>query len=470
MPNNLPRDLDEGLDPELKCLSTSSLEDRINIFEDRYAKISRDRNHMQLEKDMITRFYDIAKQEVRQVEAQIIDKDRDMDSIQLNHRVQIKVHENSIHRLAYNHKDAWRSATQERDAAIQDDRESHSERARSMNHERLDISRDRWKQQLKGEEGVEMIRSGFAKNLRRLRESFERRQEDMQAQYERQVEELKADLELEQRVNKHRIEEMKNTHINALLIDHQASFNEVKSYKINQTRDMLELIKTLRSDIHELKEQKQSDQKEMQRLALENRELVLPLEETQKRQRQLEESLKRFPNDKMALQNRQAQCKRLEESFAEAMKRYRVTEEAYRRAEHDRDDHYCRIHKVVRETKRKTQLAKNTVLEKKLEKLTSLSEEKQAQLSEVILTAKLDPAIVAYVTHKLQNITKASNAKIKESQYQLHEATTLYSETIRVCEAKLLALGIQPEETSFEELPPSPMMSTMPTRLVARAR
>merc|ERR1711920_1142709 len=221
----------------------------------------------------------------------------------------------------------------------------------------------------------------------------------LEAQYEEQVNELKVDLELKRKVEIHEIEERKNQHINELLFNHQEAFDEIKAYYNDITHDNLLLIKSLKDEIQEMKEREKKNQKRMALLTQENKDLSEPLAKKLEEQRELEEKLKSFSKDKMALKNLKAHYKQLEEHSTEAKQEYRATEEKYRKLEKERDDLYRRFQKAVREIQRKAELGKNSVLEKKIEQLQMQYDEKQAQLTEVLTAAKLDPAIVASVTN-----------------------------------------------------------------------
>merc|ERR1711933_463492 len=140
----------------------------------------------------------------------------------------------------------------------------------------------------------------------------------------------------------------------------------------------------------------------------------------------------------------------------------------HRKLEKERDDLSRRFQKAVREIQRKAELGKNAVLEKKLDVLVAQFDEKQAQLTEVLTAAKLDPTVVTSVTKKLEQVLGAKNRQIKDLQYQVHQCTKAYNDTIRVYEAKLPAVGIDPEEIGFE--PIQTATSLMPARLVTKVK
>merc|ERR1712188_161954 len=147
----------------------------------------------------------------------------------------------------------------------------------------------------------------------------------------------------------------------------------------------------------------------------------------------------------------------------EAKQEYRSLEEKFLRTEKERDDLYRRFQKGVREIQRKAEF-KNVVLEKKLDLCTGQFHEKQAHLSEVLQAAKLDPAVVASVTKNLEHVLGTKNRLIKDLQYQVHQCTKCYNDTIRVYEQKLPVNGIPAEEIGFE--PIQTATSLMPAGLV----
>uniref|UniRef100_A0A7S1WX03 Growth arrest-specific protein 8 domain-containing protein n=1 Tax=Alexandrium catenella TaxID=2925 RepID=A0A7S1WX03_ALECA len=457
---------EEVIPPDLKDLLVPALKERIDAFMYRFNQAAKLRNNMQLEKDMVNQFYDITKTEVKQIEAELDNMDRQMEMLERDHKVHIKVHEQKVQNLEYEHKESRRQVGDSADMAVQKEREVHTDGVLDMNKEKLEIKRELKERRLENEDGVKRISQGFAKSLLKLRDQFENNHRALQEQYEEQVEQLKVDLELNRKVEIHEIEERKNQHINELMLNHQDAFDEIKAYYNDITFDNLNLIKSLRDDIQEMKEREKKNQKKMTYLTQENKELSDPLAKRLEKQRELEEQLKSYTKDKMALKNLKAHFKQLEEKTSEAKQEYRTTEEKFRKLEKERDDLYRRFQKAVRETQRRAELGKNSVLERKLELLTAQLDEKQAQLTEVLNAAHLDPTVVASVTKKLEQVLGSKNRQIKDLQYQVHQCTKAYNDTIKVYESRLPTLGIDPEEIGFE--PIQSATSYMPARLVTK--
>ena len=64
------------------------------------------------------------------------------------------------------------------------------------------------------------------------------------AKYDNKMMMLRKELELRTKVQVHELEERMNQHINDLMSNHQASFQEMKAYYNDVTRENIELIKT----------------------------------------------------------------------------------------------------------------------------------------------------------------------------------------------------------------------------------
>merc|ERR1719383_20020 len=350
--------------------------------------------------------------------------------------------------------------------AIQRGDEMHVDEGAYMHREKQDLKRDFRDQQLANEDSVEMMSQNFEKNLIKLREHFEENHKKLEMQYDDQVEHLKVDLELRRKVEIHEIEERKNRHINELLVNHQQAFDEIKAYYNEITHDKLQLIRSLKDEIQTMREREKKNKKTMDRLTEENKELNGPLADKLVEQRDLEFKLRSYAKDKLALKNLRFHHKHLEEHSTEAKTEYRATEERYRKVEKERDDLFRRYQKALQEIQRKAELGKNIVLEKKLEHLTMQYDEKQTQLHEVLATAKLDPSVVSDVTKKLEQVLSAKNRQIKDLQYQVHQSTKAFNDTILVYEVKLPSLGIEPEEIGFEAIQTA--TSVMPARLVTK--
>jgi len=190
-------EVEEDIPGDLKELSQPMLKDRIEAFHYRLNKAMKERNYMQLEKDMVNRFYEITKQEVKQIEAELLNMDRQMEMLERDHRVHIKVHEQKVQNLEYEHKNGKRQVTQEGEMSIQKERDIHTDNVVRMNREKMDIKAELERTRLANVEDVGVLNKRFRSQLEKLRQTFEQNHRQLESQYEEQVQQLRRLCQIE---------------------------------------------------------------------------------------------------------------------------------------------------------------------------------------------------------------------------------------------------------------------------------
>ena len=88
---------------------------------------------------------------------------------------------------------------------------------------------------------------------------------------------LRDDLELRRKQDLQETEERKNAHIRELMRKHRQAFNEIKNYYHDITSTTMDLIKTLKEDVAEMKKKEALNEKLMYEISTENKRLSEPL-------------------------------------------------------------------------------------------------------------------------------------------------------------------------------------------------
>ena len=114
----------------------------------------------------------------------------------------------------------------------------------------------------------------------------------------------------------------------------------------------------------------------------------------------------------------------------------------------ERDELYTSFQTALYDVQQKTGF-KNLLLEKKLEAAGEDLEKKEAQLSEVLATAQLEPSVVGNVNQHLEGLVEAKDASIRELQSELQRVTGAHNRLLRKLEAKLGEYGVPAEELGF---------------------
>lgn len=100
---------------------------------------------------------------------------------------------------------------------------------------------------------------------------------ELQNKYEKQMKMVRDDLELQRKQELHQTEERKNAHIRELMRKHRNAFTEIKNYYNDITSNNLDLIKTLKEDVADMKKKEALNEKLMYEISNENKRLSEPL-------------------------------------------------------------------------------------------------------------------------------------------------------------------------------------------------
>merc|ERR1719502_949772 len=256
---------------------------------------------------------------------------------------------------------------------------------------------------------------------------------------------LREDLDLRRKMEILEIEERKNNHINELMKKHEKAFGEIKNYYNDITHNNLDLIRSLKEEVAEM------NKKLMFEIAQENKKLSEPLTRALKEVEKLRHELANYQKDKMSLQNAKSRLHVLETQLRDLTWEHEVLEQRFHHVEKERDELYEKFESTIYDVQQKSGF-KNILLERKLQAINESLEKKEAQLSEVLAAANLDPNMLGAVSKKLDDVLDAKNGAIKDLQYELARVTKAHNDVIRVYESKLTEFGIPVEELGFRPL------------------
>lgn len=410
-----------------------------------------ERNYFQLERDKINTFWEISKKELEDRKAELRNKDREMEELEERHQVEIKVYKQKVKHLLYEHQNNVSQLKEEQERALKLQLEEHRLRESESKKDKRSLKLELKELELAHEDAIRELKQENDKNVTKLRQQYEREVKELQLKYELKMKLLREDLELRRKVEILEIEERKNNHINELMKKHEKAFGEIKNYYNDITHNNLDLIRSLKEEVAEMKKKEISNEKLMFEIAQENKKLSEPLTRALKEVEKLRHELANYQKDKMSLQNAKSRLHVLETQLRDLTWEHEVLEQRFHHVEKERDELYDKFESTIYDVQQKSGF-KNILLERKLQAINESLEKKESQLSEVIHAANLDPNLLGTVSKKLDDVLDAKNGAIKDLQYELARVTKAHNDVIRVYESKLTEFGIPVEELGFRPL------------------
>uniref|UniRef100_A0A7S0URD1 Growth arrest-specific protein 8 domain-containing protein n=1 Tax=Polytomella parva TaxID=51329 RepID=A0A7S0URD1_9CHLO len=436
---------------DIEGASIEELNQKLSNLEKEKNKEEEYRNYMQLERDKINAFWEITKKDLEDRKAELRNKDREMEEMEERHQVEIKVYKQKVKHLLYEHQNNITTLKSDGELALKLQQDEFRKRETELFKDKRDLKLELKEQELAHQDIIRQLKLEHAKEITKLRQEFELQARELQQKYEKKMKMLRDDLELRRKQEIHEIEERKNTHINELMKKHERAFAEIKNYYNDITHNNLDLIKTLKEDVAEMKKREAQNEKLMYEIAQENKRLSEPLTKALKEVETLRQHLANYEKDKLSLQQTKARLATAEKMVKNLEWENEVLGQRFSKIQTERDDLYERFESSVYDVQQKTGL-KSMLLEKKLETLQDAYELKEAQLAEVLTAANLDPGTLASINKRLEEVLANKNQVITALQYDIAKVSKAHNDLIRVYEAKLAEFGIPVDELGFRPL------------------
>mmetsp|Transcript_35535 Transcript_35535/g.78843 ORF Transcript_35535/g.78843 Transcript_35535/m.78843 type:complete len:471 (-) Transcript_35535:833-2245(-) len=436
---------------DVEGASIEELNQKITTLEKEKNKEEEYRNYMQLERDKINAFWEITKKELDDRRAELRNKDREMEEMEERHQVEIKVYKQKVKHLLYEHQNNITTLKADGELALKLQQDEFRKRDGELGKDKRNLKQELKEQELHNQDLVRSLKLEHAKEITKLRQEFELQAKELQQKYEKKMKALRDDLELRRKQEIHEVEERKNTHIHDLMKKHERAFAEIKNYYNDITHNNLDLIKTLKEDVAEMKKREAQNEKLMYEIAQENKRLSEPLTKALKEVELLRQQLANYDKDKSSLQQTKARLLNSEKQIKNLEWENEVLQQRFMKVQTERDELYEKFESSIYDVQQKTGL-KSMLLERRLEAMAEQLEMKEAQLAEVLTAANLDPSTLQAINTRLQEVLENKNQIIKALQYDVAKVSKAHNDLIRVYEAKLSEFGIPVEELGFRPL------------------
>ena len=449
---------------DIKLMDIAALNAELEAGRTRYYDAMVRRNYIQNEKDQIKQFYEITKQKVDLIDSKLRNKDTEMEMLEDNHRVELKVYNQKIKHLEYDHKNAVEKVDIEGTSNGKEERNEHVYTENTAKKNKIDLRVTISERELANIDAVKDLSANHDRNLKKMKDEYDKVLMELQGKYEEKLKRLKADLELRLKVEIHEIEERKNKHRNELMQNHEKAFRDLKSYYNNITRSNLELIRSQEEEKKQLEQRAEENEKTKEILEDENRRIKAPLEAAESELEMLKTKLANYKYHKISLINAKQRLITLRSKLDECRSQKDEMEAKYNRALSEKSELESKFEFVSKRVMDKADY-KNVFLERKLMALDEKLQQKEEQLQRVLRTNIIDTRFVVDISKRIEDSMDAKNTIIKNLKYTIAHATKAYNDAIRVYEAKLVEFGIPAEELGFQ--PMESETSTMPAGLVA---
>eukprot|EP01006_Ploeotia_vitrea_P055264 TRINITY_DN67978_c10_g2_i1.p1 TRINITY_DN67978_c10_g2~~TRINITY_DN67978_c10_g2_i1.p1 ORF type:complete len:468 (-),score=76.77 TRINITY_DN67978_c10_g2_i1:1037-2440(-) len=399
------------------------------------------RNYFQLERDAIYKYWTITKKELEFSKYELKCKDCDIQEAEDKHQVKMKVYKQKVRHLLYEHKVQVNTLMSDSEKALSAATDEHKDKSDDLKKEKRNLRQELKDQINEHEEQTKNKRQEHIGLVNKTQKDAGKQMKEMQDKYEKKIAILRDELELRRKAEIHDIEERKNEHIKELVAKHEAAFREIKEYYNDITSNNLDLIKSLKEEVANMKKNEQYNEKLMFEIAQENKKLNDPLQRANKEVETLRHELANYEKDKMSLKNTRSRLLVLGDQFKKLEGTHRDLNSKFAKVETEKDNLVTTFGETLGDVRKRTGF-QNTRLEQRLSDLQAKIEQKDAQLAHVLQAANLEPASLELVTRKLEDMLETKNRAIKDLHFEMAKVEQQHRDVIKAYEAKCKGAGI----------------------------
>ena len=428
----------DNMDPDM-------LHEVVPMLKVQLEKQKLDRNYVQLERDTIQTFFDITRKEVHGMKSRMAQMDLQAQKMEEEHHMEVRIYLQKVKHREYEHKQTLQSVENEKENMVEDASDENDSKMANISSEKkqlkMELKEQEWVFTESTKERMDMDR----RNLEMMRKDFERKIAEIQDRLARHLGQLEDDLELRRKVHIHEIEERKNLHINDLMRNHERAFGQMKSYYNDITGDNLQLIRSLKDQVSEMKVKQVTNQKLMFDISNENQRLREPLTIAVAEVASLRAQLKDRAKDRLSLRNCKARKRVFQRRVGELREEHSAMMLQMGDMQKERDFFYVSFEDAIKDMQQKSEIG-NVALEQKIQRQINDSEVADAQIEQITTAAGLDKGELAQLKGSIAEALGTRTSMVKDLEYQLIRLRKGFNDSLVTQSSYMAKLGVPQEE------------------------
>ncbi|XP_035736213.1 dynein regulatory complex subunit 4-like [Vespa mandarinia] len=410
-----------------------------------------ERNFFQLERDKLRTFWEISRHQLDESRAIVRNKEREKEELQEKHDAEMKLYKQKVKHLMYEHQTNLSETKADHLVALKMAQDDHVSQENELIRDKKELKKAQREQEVARLNEMHELKLHHAEEISNIMKKFESEAIELEQKYEQKLTNQYESLTLKHQMEITEIEERKNLQISTLIKNHETAFTEMKTYYNDITLNNLSLIQSMKEQMELMKNNEDRMKKQVRELTVENKQFSTELKSLREKVADYTRQLVNYEKDKQCLSHTKKKLSLTIKDYDNLKWENEVLELRFEKCQSERDDLHSRFVSAILELQQKTGL-KNVLLEKKLEKLSELLEQREVQISEVLAAAHLDPTAVMNVNKKLEDMLNRKNTAIQDLQYELAKACKAHDDLLSVYESKLQEYGISKSEIEFQPL------------------
>eukprot|EP00620_Florenciella_sp_RCC1587_P023052 CAMPEP_0182567730 /NCGR_PEP_ID=MMETSP1324-20130603/8866_1 /TAXON_ID=236786 /ORGANISM="Florenciella sp., Strain RCC1587" /LENGTH=472 /DNA_ID=CAMNT_0024781771 /DNA_START=57 /DNA_END=1475 /DNA_ORIENTATION=+ len=412
-------------------------------------KEEQDFNEYQQQREKLNYFWIVEKKNLEDKKAELRNKEREIQDLEEKHQVEIKIYKQRVKHLLYEFQNEKTLKKTGAEMALKLAQDDHRAGASELKQDRRALRIEVKEMELAHGDFIKSLKQQQDRSITSLRQEFERKASEIQKNYEKKMEKARNRLEERRKLETTRIEQKKNEHIAQLMDTHKKAFAEIKNYYNDITHNNLDLIKSLKEEVEEMRKKEHLDEKQMQHISQENTRMNEPFRQAKQDVENLRAELDRYNWEKEELRSTKARLLVVEDEQHQLKWEYEVAALRFDEVKSQRDKLAEKFQATVYETQQKSGF-RNLILEKKYSSLQEVLQAKEAQLNEVLARANLESGSAGTMRTKVDDLLQEKNQAVLDLQAEVERVVAAHNQLTMVVKSKMTEFGVPIHELGFD--------------------
>jgi len=405
-------------------------------------------NDFQQQKEKIEKFWTMEKKKRDDLKMLFRNKLRQKQDLEEKHAFELKVYKQKVKHLLHEQQSHMSDVRYDAETAVKLLQHDQRDKQHEISLNLRTIKMMRKEMELGHYDLIKSIKQEQEQAIMALRQEYERKAEDVKKNYEKKMKKVREACDEKRKENVARIEQRKTMHIQKLMATHKVEFDKIKAYYRDITHANLDLIKTLKEEVGDMKKKEQGVQKEVNDISRINKKLSKPLQKNKKLVEDLKKKLAVYEKEQVQLEETKKALILLEEKNKNLTWEEEIMQQKYTKIKEETDELKQKLESTIYSVQQKTGF-KNLLLEKKLEAMSQDLEKTESALAEVLASTNLQPEIIGDIKHNLEDVLMAKNKQVQKLEDTLADLKQAYAKVIQLYETKMAEHNIPIEELGF---------------------
>lgn len=406
------------------------------------------------ERQRVNYFWIVAKKELEDKQADLRNKEREMQDLDEKHQIEIKVYKQRVKHLMFQNLDQLTELKKEAEITLKNVEDEHRIDARELKADIRAQNVSMKEQEVRQGEYVRALKKANNKKKTAIRQEHERIANEIKMKYTHKMLLLRKEMEDKRKAMIMQIEAKKDKAIEDLINRHDQNYIKIKGYYQEITNTNLDVIKQMKDDLAEVRRDDQQKYKDLIEQKKINSRMSEPLKAIDHEVKALREKKIKFDKMKGELYKYKDEILDLDKRYREIEWEYEVKFQQYQYLIKEKEELFDQFHKKIYELHQKAGL-KNLILTKQIETIQESIDIKEAQLNELLNASNIDQNQLKDIRSTLEESERVRNEAIKQIQQELKRIREAHSTMVKTYEGKLSEFGIPVEELGFDPLVPA---------------